>query len=165
MAVRIAGSTPWPDAWPLLVDVNHFVRRISASDARLSVVIAVAAFIGVVASLARYWRRFDAATAERASTHLGGDDYVVPTREPVRDGLRFRVDRGGRFAHSHSSVAASHGSRVGTALLRHRRCSVSDGSDPAPVIAFVRVHVYTLAIAALALFQYRLLSRLSKAST
>jgi hypothetical protein len=33
---------------------------------------------------------------------------------------------------------------------------------PAPVTAFLRVHLYTLAIAALALFQYRLLARLPK---
>jgi hypothetical protein len=34
---------------------------------------------------------------------------------------------------------------------------------PAPVIAYLRVHLYTLAIAALAVFQYRLLRSLSKA--
>jgi hypothetical protein len=33
---------------------------------------------------------------------------------------------------------------------------------PPPAIAFLRVHVYTLAIVALAVFQYGLLRRLSK---
>jgi hypothetical protein len=33
---------------------------------------------------------------------------------------------------------------------------------PASVIAYLKVHLYTLAIAALAVFQYRLLHRFSK---
>ena len=159
------GGTPWPDTWPLLVDVNHFVRRIHASDAWLSVLIAAAAFIGVVASLARYWRRFDAATAEERQL-----TWAVTITSSLLANL---------YVTAYDSASVVVGSLLTASVMWRRRTDVMwarrfyaivavvylTALIPAPVIAFSRVHPYTAAIAALALFQYRLLSRLSKANT
>jgi hypothetical protein len=156
------GSTPWPDAWPLLIDVNHFVRRIYASDARLSVFVAAAAFIGVVALLARYWRRFDAATAEERQL-----TWAVTITSSLLANL---------YVTAYDSASIVAGALLTAIVIWQHRTEVRwtrrfhaivavvflTALIPAPVTAFLRVHLYTLAIAALALFQYRLLSRLSK---
>jgi hypothetical protein len=159
------GSTPWPDAWPVLIDVNHFVRRINTSDARLPMFIAVAAFIGVVALLARYWRRFDSATAEERQL-----TWAVTITSSLLANL---------YVTAYDSATIVAGALLTASILWRRRWEVQwtrrfyaivavvylTALIPAPVIAFLRVHLYTLAIAALALFQYWLLSRLSKVST
>ena len=156
------GSTPWPDAWPLLIDVNHFVRRIYASDTRLSVFIAAAAFIVVVALLARYWRRFDAATLEERQLI-----WAVTITSSLLANL---------YVTAYDSASIVAGALLTASVLWQHRTDVRSTGRfhaivavvyltaliPAPVTAFLRVHLYTLAIAALAVFQYRLLSRLSK---
>ena len=158
------GDTPWPDTWPLLIDVNHFVRRIYASDARVSVFIAVAAFIGVVALLARYWRRFDAATAEQRQLI-----WAVTITLSLLANL---------YATVYDSASIVAGALLTASIMWQHRNEVLWSRHfyaivvmvyltaliPAPVIAYLRVHLYTLAIAAFAVFQYRLLSRLSKMS-
>ncbi len=158
------GSTPWPDAWPVLIDLNHFVRRIYASDAQLSVFMAVAAFIWVVTLLARNWRRFDAATAEERqitwavtiTSSLLANLYVtaydsasIVAGALLTASVIWRHRTEGRWIGRFYAIVAA---VYLTALI------------PAPVIAYFRVHLYTLAIAALALFQYRLLSRPPKVS-
>ena len=153
------GSTPWPDAWPLLIDVNHFVRRIYASDAWLSMVIAAAAFIGVFAALARYWRRFDTATAEQRQLI-----WAVTITSSLLANL---------YVTAYDSASIVAGALLTTSVVRLYRTEAGwtrrfyaliaavylTALIPAPVIAYVRVHLYTLAVAALGLFQYRLLSR------
>ena len=156
------GSTPWPDTWPLLIDLNHFVRRIYASDARLSVFIAVAAFIGVVALLAPYWRRFDAASLEERqvtwavtiTSSLVANLYVtaydsasIVAGALLTASVMWRHRAEGRWIGRFYAIVAV---VYLTALI------------PSPVIAHLRVHLYTLAIAGLALFQYRWLRHLSK---
>jgi len=158
------GSTPWPDAWPLLIDLNHFVRRIYASNAGLSVFIAAAAFIGMFGLLVRYWRRFDAASLEERevtwavtiTSSLLANVYVtaydsasIVAGALLTASVMWQHRKEGRWlARFYAIVAVVYL----TALI------------PAPVIAYLRVHLYTLAIAALAVFQYRLLRRLSKPS-
>jgi hypothetical protein len=158
------GSTPWPDAWPLLIDLNHFVRRIYASDARLSVFFAAAAFIGVVALLARYWRKFDLATAEQRQL-----TWAVTITTSLLANL---------YVTAYDSASIVVGALLTALVLWQHRTEVRwtwhfyaivavvylAALIPAPIIAYLRVHLYTLAIAALALFQYRLLSRLSRVS-
>ena len=154
------GSTPWPDVWPLLIDVNHFVRRIYASDARLSVVLAAAAFISAVALLGRYWRRFDAGTMEQRqltwavtiTLSLLANLYVT-----AYDSASIVVG-----ALPTASVVWQHRTEVLWPRRFHVVIAVVylTALIPAPAIAYLRVHLYTLAIAALALFQYRLLGRL-----
>ena len=158
------GGTPWPDAWPLLIDLNHFVRRIYASDARLSVFIAAAAFAGLVALLARYWRRFDAATLEQRQL-----TWAVTITSSLLANL---------YVTAYDSASLVAGALLTALVLWQHRTEDQwtrrfyavvavvylTALIPAPVIAYLRVHLYTLAIAALALFQYRLLSRLSKAT-
>jgi len=144
--------------------VNHFVRRIYASDARVSVFIAVAAFIGVVALLARYWRRFDAATAEQRQLI-----WAVTITLSLLANL---------YATVYDSASIVAGALLTASIMWQHRNEVLWSRHfyaivvmvyltaliPAPVIAYLRVHLYTLAIAAFAVFQYRLLSRLSKMS-
>jgi hypothetical protein len=156
------GSTPWPDAWPLLIDVNHFVRRIYASDARLSVFIAAAVFIVVVALLAGYWRRFDAATVEERQL-----TWAVTITSSLLANL---------YVTAYDSASIVAGALLTASVVWQHRTDIRSigrfhaivamvyltALIPAPVTAFLRVHLYTLAIAALAVFQYRLLSRLSK---
>jgi hypothetical protein len=158
------GSTPWPDAWPLLIDLNHFVRRINASDARLSVFFAAAGFIGVVALLARYWRRFDAATME---------ERQITWAATITSSLLANL-----YVTAYDSASIVAGALLTASVMWRHRTEVRwtrrfyaivaavylTALIPAPVIAYLRVHLYSLAIAALAVFQYRLLSRLSKAS-
>jgi len=158
------GDTPWPDAWPLLIDVNHFVRRIYPSNAALSVFIAVAAFIGVVALLARYWRRFDAANSEQRQLI-----WAVTITLSLLANL---------YVTAYDSASIVAGALLTASVIWRRRAEVQwtrrfyaiivmvylTALIPAPVIAYLRVHLYTLAIAAFAVFQYRLLSRLSKTS-
>lgn len=158
------GDTPWPDAWPLLIDLNHFVRRIYPSDARLSVFLAAAAFVGAVLLLARYWRRFDAATVEERQL-----TWAVTITSSLLANL---------YVTAYDSASIVAGALLTASVLWRHRTEVrwtrrfyaivaivyATALIPAPVIAFLRVHLYTLAIAALAVFQYRLLSRLSKLS-
>ncbi len=158
------GSTPWPDAWPLLIDVNHFVRRIYASDARLSVFIAAVVFAGVVGLLARHWRRFDAATVE---------ERQLIWAVTITSSLLANV-----YVTAYDSASIVAGALLTASVLWQHRTEVTwkrwfyaivavvylTALIPAPVIDLLRVHLYTLAIAALASFQYRLLRRLSKAN-
>jgi hypothetical protein len=158
------GDTPWPNAWPLLIDVNHFVRRIYPSNAALSVFIAAAAFIGVVALLARYWRRFDAANSEQRQLI-----WAVTITLSLLANL---------YVTAYDSASIVAGALLTASVICRRRAEVQwtrrfyaivvmvylTALIPAPVIACLRVHLYTLAIAAFAVFQYRLLSRLSKTS-
>jgi len=158
------GNSPWPDVWPVLIDVNHFVRRMNASNARLSVFIAAAAFIGVVALLARYWRRFDAATVEERQV-----TWAVTITASMLANL---------YVTAYDSASIVAGALLTASVMWRQRAEVRwtrrfyaivavvylTALIPAPVIAYLRVHLYTLAIAALAVFQYRLLSRLSKMS-
>ena len=156
------GSTAWPDAWPLLIDVNHFVRRIYASDARISVFFAAATFIGVIALLARYWRRFDAATLEERQLTWA----VTITSSLLANLYVTAYDSASLVAGAvlTAAVVWQHGTEASTGRFYAIVTAVYlTALIPAPVIAFLRVHLYTLAIAALAAFQYRLLSRLSKA--
>ena len=155
------GDTPWPATWPLLIDLNHFVRRIYTSDARLSVFVAGAAFIGVVVMLARYWRRFDIATA---------DERQITWAVTITCSLLANL-----YVTAYDSASIVAGALLTASVVWQRCTSVRwprrfyaiiavvyvTALIPAPVIAFLRVHLYTLAIAALALFQYRLLRRLS----
>jgi hypothetical protein len=156
------GSTPWPDAWPLLVDVNHFVRRIYASDTRLSVFVAAAAFIGVIAVLARYWRRFDAATLEERQLTWA----VTITSSLLANVYVTAYDSASIVAGAllTASVVWQHPMDVRSTRRFHAMVAAVylTALIPAPITAFLRVHLYTLAIAAFAVFQYRLLSRLSK---
>jgi hypothetical protein len=154
------GSTPWPDVWPLLIDVNHFVRRIYASDARLSVAIAAAAFIGAVALLSRYWRRFDAGTMEQRQLI-----WAVTITLSLLANL---------YVTAYDSASIVAGALLTASVIWQHRTEVMwprrlyvviavvylTALIPAPALAYLRVHLYTVAIAALALFQYRLLSRL-----
>ena len=158
------GNTPWPDTWPLLVDLNHFVRRMNTSNTRLSVFVAAAAFIGVVALLARYWRRFDAATVEERQA-----TWAVTITSSLLANL---------YVTAYDSASIVAGALLTASVMWRHRSKVRwtrrfyaivavvylTALIPAPVIAYLQVHLYTLAIAALALFQYRLLSRLSKRS-
>jgi len=156
------GNTPWPNAWPLLIDLNHFVRRIYSYDARLPVFIAAAAFIAVVAVLVHYWRRFDAATVEERQL-----TWAVTITSSLLANL---------YATAYDSASLVAGALL-TASVIWQHCSeltwlrsfygiiagvYLTALIPAHVIAFLHVHLCTLAIAALAVFQYRLLSRLSK---
>jgi len=148
----------------VLIDVNHFVRRMNASNARLSVFIAAAAFIGVVALLARYWRRFDAATVEERQV-----TWAVTITASMLANL---------YVTAYDSASIVAGALLTASVMWRQRAEVRwtrrfyaivavvylTALIPAPVIAYLRVHLYTLAIAALAVFQYRLLSRLSKMS-
>lgn len=159
------GNTPWPEAWPLLIDLNHFVRRMNASDARLPVVVAAAAFIGIVALLSRSWRRFDTATAEERQLI-----WAVTITSSLLANL---------YVTAYDSASIVAGALLTASVMWQQRAEVRwtrrfyaivaalylTALIPAPVIAYLRVHLYTLAIAALAVFQYRLLSRLSKANT
>ncbi len=153
------GSTPWPDTWPLLIDMNHFVRRIYASGARLSVFIAAAAFVAVVLALARYWRRFDAATLEQRQL-----TWAVTISSSLLANL---------YVTAYDSASIVAGALLTTFVLWRRPTELVwkrrfyaivavvyvTALIPAPVIAYLHVHLYTFAIAALAAFQYRLLSR------
>jgi hypothetical protein len=158
------GNTPWPDAWPLLIDVNHFVRRIYASDAGLSVFIAAAAFLGVVASLARYWRRFDTASAEERQITWA----LTITSSLLANLYITAYDSASIVAGAllTASVVWRHRTKYRLTARFHAVVAVVYLTSliPAPVIAYLRVHLYTLAIAALAVFQYRLLRSLSKAN-
>ncbi len=156
------GGTPWPNAWSRLIDVNHFVRRIYASDARLSVVIAAAAFIAVVALLAHYWRRFDEATAEERQL-----TWAVTITSSLLANLYVTVyDSASLVAGALLTASILWQHRVEVPWTRRFHAIVAvvylTALIPAPVIDYLRVHLYTVAIAALAVFQYRLLSRLSK---
>ena len=157
------GNTPWPDAWPLLIDLNHFVRRIYASDSGLSVFIAAAAFLGVVVLLSPYWRRFDAASAEERQLTWA----LTITASLLANLYITAYDSASIVAGAllTASVVSQHRTRCTLTTRFHAVVAVVYFTSliPAPVIAYLRVHLYTLAIAALALFQYRLLSRLSKA--
>ena len=158
------GNTPWPDAWPLLIDLNHFVRRMNASDARLSVFIAAVALMGVIVLLARYWRRFDAATEEQRQL-----TWAVTITSSLLANLYVT-------AYDSASIVAS--ALLTASVMWRRRAEVEwiqrfyaivamvylTALIPASVIAYLRVHLYTLAIVAFAAFQYRLLSRVSKTS-
>ena len=159
------GNTPWPDAWPLLVDLNHFVRRMNASNARLSVFIAAAAFIGVVALLARYWRQFDAATVEERQVTWA----VTITSSLLANLYVTAYDSASMVAGALLTASVMWRHRTELRWTRRFYAIVAivylTALVPAPVIAYLRVHVYTLAIAALAVFQYRLLRHLSKVST
>jgi hypothetical protein len=158
------GNTPWPDAWPLLIDLNHFVRRIHASDARLSVFIAAAAFAGVVALLARYWRRFEAATAEERQVTWA----VTITSSLLANLYVTTYDSGSIVAGALLTASVMWRHRADTRWIGRFYAIVAavylTALIPAPIVALLRIHLYTLAIAALALFQYGLLSRLPKLS-
>ena len=158
------GNTPWPEAWPLLIDLNHFVRRIYPSKAGLSVVIAAAAFFAAILLLARYWRRFDAATVEQRQI-----TWAVTITSSLLANL---------YVTDYDSASIVAGALLTASVVLRRPTEVPwtgrfyaivaavylTSLIPAPVIVLLRVHLYTLAITALALFQYRLLSRLSKPS-
>jgi Glycosyltransferase family 87 len=159
------GNTPWPESWPLLIDLNHFVRRIDASDSRLSVFMAAAAFGGAIALLARYWRRFDVATAEQRQV-----TWAVTITSSLLANL---------YVTAYDSASIVVGALLTALVVWRHRAEVPwtrqfyailtvvylTALIPAPVIAYLRVHLYTLAVTALGFFQYRLLSRLSKVSS
>ena len=159
------GTTPWPAAWPLLIDLNHFVRRIVGSDQHLPVLVAGAAFVAVVLALARHWRGFDKATAEERQI-----TWAVTITASLVANL---------YVMTYDSVSLVSGAVLTAAVLCRRGQEVMPARRfhaivalvwvtalvPPPVIAFLRVHVYTLAIVALAVFQYGLLRRLSRLRT
>jgi Glycosyltransferase family 87 len=158
------GSTPWPEEWPLLIDLNHFVKRIFTTDAWLSVFITAAVFIGLVALLARYWRRFDSATLEERQLI-----WAVTITSSLLANL---------YVTAYDSATIVVGALLtASALWRHYPEAMWTGRFyamvavvyltaliPAPFIAYLRVHFYTLAITVLAVFQYKLLRLLSKTS-
>jgi len=157
------GGTPWPGERPLLIDLNHFVRRIYTADARLSVFIAAAAFIGAIALLARYWRRFDAATVEERQI-----TWAVTITSSLLANLYVTVYDSATIlagALLTAAVVWRHYSEVRWKRRFYALVAIVylTALIPAPVIAYLRVHMYTLAIAVLAGYQYQLLRRLSKA--
>jgi len=156
------GSTPWPDAWPLLIDLNHFVRRIYPSNARMSVLMAATAFVAVVVLLSRYWRRFDAATAEERQLTWA----VTITSSLLANLYVTAYDSASIVAGALLTASVVWRHRTEVRWTRHFYAMVAvvyfTALIPAPVIAYLRVHLFTLAITALAVFQYRLLNRLSK---
>lgn len=156
------GSTPWPAAWPLLIDLNHFVRRIYTSNAGLSVFVAAVAFIGVVALLARYWRRFDAATMEQRQITWA----VTITSSLLANLYVTAYDSASMVAGALLTASVMWRCRTDAGWTRRFYAIVAlvylTALIPAPVTAYLRIHLYTLAIAGLALFQYRLLSRLAQ---
>jgi len=151
------GKTPWPTAWPQLIDLNHFVRRIVASDNSLPIFVAVAALLGAVAVLGRHWRRFDRATeAERQviwavtiTASLLANLYVM-TYDSVS------IVAGGLLT---AAVICTQKEAVKLAPRFHAMVAFVYFAAlvPAPAIAFLQVHPYTLALAALTVFQYRVL--------
>ena len=140
--------------------MNHFVRRIYAADAWLSVVIAAAAFIGAIALLARYWRHFDAAPIEQRQLTWA----VTITLSLLANLYVTAYDSASLVAGALLSAAVIWQYRTEGMWLRRFYIIIAvvylTALIPAPVIAYLRVQLYTLAIAALALFQYRLLSSL-----
>lgn len=155
------GSTPWPEAWPLLIDLNHFVRRIDTSVPRLSVIIAAAAFIAAVVLLGRYWRRFDSATM---------DERQVTWAVTITSSLVANL-----YVTVYDSASIVTGALLTAVVIRPHRTEIMllrgfyviiaavylTALIPAPVTGYLRVQLYTLALAALAVLQYRLLRRLS----
>jgi hypothetical protein len=122
------------------------------------VFIAAAAFLGVVVLLARYWRRFDTATVEERKL-----TWAVTITSSLLANLYVTAYDSASIVAGALLTASVMWRHPDVGWLRRFYAIIAlvylTALIPAPVIAYLRVHLYTLAIAALALFQYRLLSR------
>jgi hypothetical protein len=154
------GNTPWPAAWPQLIDLNHFMRRVAGAGNHLSAIPAAAVFVAVAAILIRHWREFDKATAQRRRLVWA----VTITASSLTNMYLMIYDSTFLIAGTLLTAAVIYQLGAKDRLSGRFHAIVAlvffSAMIPLPAIVFLRVHVYTLAIAALAVFQYRLFSRL-----